>query len=78
MVDIPFSTGFDNYTFLHFQPRHCVKVDGDVFNGAKATTEVPLSARYGESTGVIERGMNKERRTGTWEALHIPPGSTRW
>jgi hypothetical protein len=44
-------------------------VDGDVFNGAEANTEVPLQARYGESTGVIERGMSEERRTGTWEAL---------
>ena len=34
------------------------------------TTEVPLSARYGESTGVIERGMDEERRTGT-----LRPGS---
>lgn len=50
-------------------------MDGDVFNGAEAHTEVPLQARYGESTGVIERGMNEERRTGTWEALLTPPGN---
>ena len=46
--------------------------DGDVFNGAEANTEVPLQARYGESAGVIERGMYEERRSGTWEALFIP------
>jgi len=41
-------------------------------------TEVPILARYGESTGVIERGMNEERYTGTWEALLTPPVETRW
>ena len=42
-----------------------------------STVQKPLpkyrkSARYGESAGVIARGMYEERRTGTWEAQHVP------
>jgi hypothetical protein len=36
--------------------------DDDAFNVAEVTTETPLLARCGESAGVIEHGMSKERR----------------
>jgi hypothetical protein len=49
----------------NIQPRYDVNANGDTFNVVEAITEAPISARCGQFAGVIERGMYREKMSGT-------------